>query len=112
MALLLSLQVRHPGHAANLKWVAVQRQLGGNAPGLMRMPDSYGRCVCPVHMFTYPKLLGRDRAGLEDCSRSSRTVGAVDDPAVKKTIYAISLVLLLGALIIQSVWGATGSPIH
>jgi hypothetical protein len=26
--------------------------------------------------------------------------------AVKKTVYAISLVLLLGALIVQSVWGA------
>jgi hypothetical protein len=29
---------------------------------------------------------------------------------VKKTIYAITLVLLLGALIVQSVWGATHLP--
>jgi hypothetical protein len=30
---------------------------------------------------------------------------------VKKTIYAISVVLLLGALIIQSVWGAQAKPV-
>jgi len=32
--------------------------------------------------------------------------GSAKGQAVKKTVYAITLVLLLGALIVQSVWGA------
>jgi hypothetical protein len=55
-------------------------------------------------MFTYPTLLGAPSPGLKDLAGPLRPQGVI--PVRKKAIYAISLVLLGGALIIQSVWGA------
>ena len=49
-------------------------------------------------------LLGSRAATLEDWPASHR--GSAKGQAVKKTVYTITLVLLLGALIVQSVWGA------
>jgi hypothetical protein len=48
-------------------------------------------------------LLGRARRSLEHWGLP---FAVAEGAAVKKTFYAISLVLLLGALIVQSVWGA------
>jgi hypothetical protein len=66
-------------------------------PALQRRP-----LTCPACMFTYPMLLGTPAASLEDFAAS---VAWRKGLPVKKAIYAITLVLL-GALIIQSVWGA------
>lgn len=59
-------------------------------------------------MFTYPTLLGVPSPGLKDLR--GFVAPAKGPPVRKKAIYAISLVLLGGALIIQSVWGADAAP--
>jgi hypothetical protein len=53
-------------------------------------------------MFTYPSLLGRAVPDLEDCAG---LVAPAKGSALKKSIYVIGLVVLGGALIIQSFWG-------
>ena len=58
----------------------------------MKVPD----------MFTYRSLLGRAVPDLENCPG---LVAPARDPALKKAIYVIGLVVLGGALIIQSFWG-------
>jgi hypothetical protein len=58
----------------------------------MKVPD----------MFTYRSLLGRAVPDLENCAG---TRGACKGSALKKAIYVIGLVVLGGALIIQSFWG-------
>ena len=57
----------------------------------MKVPD----------MFTYRSLLGGAVPDLED----SATRCACKGSALKKAIYVIGLVVLGGALIIQSFWG-------
>jgi hypothetical protein len=58
-------------------------------------------------MFTYPMLLGASSPVLKELAGSVRPQRV---SVRRKAIYAISLVLLGGALIIQSVWGADGRP--
>jgi hypothetical protein len=58
----------------------------------MKVPD----------MFTYRSLLGTAVADLENCARLKC---ACKGSALKKAIYVIGLVVLGGALIIQSFWG-------
>jgi len=53
-------------------------------------------------MFTYRSLLGTAAADLENCAGPE---SACKGSAVKKAIYVVGLVLLGGALILQSVWG-------
>ena len=60
-------------------------------------------------MFTYRKLLGRRLRPLKDLGGS---VAPAKGPPVKKAIYVITLVLLGGALIVQSVWGADAQRVE
>jgi hypothetical protein len=57
---------------------------------------------CLSCMFTYPTLLGSRARSLKKSGQSLRPQGS----PVRKAIYVAGLVLLGGALIIQSVWGA------
>ena len=79
----------------------------GNAPPGRRVVNAVAgqnRCVATKvpAMFTYRSLLGTAAADLENCAGPE---SACKGSAVKKAIYVVGLVLLGGALILQSVWG-------
>jgi len=55
-----------------------------------------------LDMFTYRSLLDTTARGLKNCACLN---APARDSAVRKAIYVIGLVVLGGALIVQSFWG-------